>query len=62
MNKKSDEMMNKAKQSDALRISAWKDILISLGTGFLIFVAIALLLNPKMERLKATWVMYYGDF
>jgi len=34
----------------------------NLVTGFLIFVAISLLLNAKLERLKATGVMYYGDF
>jgi hypothetical protein len=62
MTENSDRTMSQSKPSSALRISAWKDIFISLGTGFLLFVAVSLLLNPKMERLKATWVMYYGDF
>ncbi|GEM_PF-2641414 len=39
-----------------------KDSLLSILTGICLFVAISLLLNPKMLELNATWALFYGDF
>jgi hypothetical protein len=60
-------MNENAKQSneepeESISSGSWKDALLSLVTGFLLFIAVSLLLNPHMEKLKATWVMYYRDF
>jgi hypothetical protein len=39
-----------------------KDSLLSILTGVCLYIAISLLLNPKMIELKATWALFYGDF
>ena len=39
-----------------------KDTLLNLLTGVCIYIAISLLLNPKMAELQATWALFYGDF
>jgi len=39
-----------------------KDSLLSVLTGVFLYIAVSLLLNPKMVELKATWALFYGDF
>ncbi|MCH8823964.1 MAG: hypothetical protein IH984_10690 [Planctomycetes bacterium] len=49
-------------------MSTWlnREIVSSLAktllTGILLALAVALLLSPEMDQIKATWATFYGDF
>lgn len=42
--------------------SKWREMLLTLVTGVMLYFAISLLLNPVVGQIKINWSTFYGDF